>query len=117
MNADLNPPSQTVNDEPSDHREEPLPVVNKGDLVIPSAITLWHRKGSHALPKGSIPIAWRHEPTIPLSELSVDALNAIQAPSLVLSISRDGQRAKVRNQETGSTSVLGLRGLNVMPKS
>lgn len=86
-----------------------------GDIIIPTGATSWCRKGSTRLPKGSIPYKARNDDEVLLAYMTAEGMSAIQRPSKILAISTDKKRVKVRNQETGRTDVLTLKGLQMMP--
>ncbi|MBE9065149.1 hypothetical protein IQ260_00585 [Leptolyngbya cf. ectocarpi LEGE 11479] len=87
-----------------------------GDVVIPTSATVWYRKGSARLPKGSLPYGMGKEPSVHLAAMEIEGLDALQAPSLVLSVSQDGYKLRIRNQETGRTSIVSTAGTKQMPK-
>ncbi|MEM0979985.1 MAG: VapE domain-containing protein [Cyanobacteria bacterium P01_H01_bin.58] len=90
--------------------------IQQGDVVIPTGDTVWYRKGSARLPKGSLPYGLGKEASVNLSLMEVEGMDALQAPSMVLSVSEDGYKLRIRNQKTGRTSTVSTVGTRLMPQ-
>ena len=89
--------------------------IHVGAVVIPTGDTIWHRRGSARLPKGSLPYGMGKEPLVSLAAMTATGMGALQGPSLVLSVSEDGERIQVRHQESGRTSVFSVANTRVLP--
>jgi P4 family phage/plasmid primase-like protien len=85
-----------------------------GDTVLVMGAGKWIRHGSDKLPWQEVPKRWRSAPEIPLSALSDRLFLEIQDGGKVLSLSRDGQRVRVKNQATGRVSVLAVGDVRVL---
>lgn len=95
----------------SDH----LPEV--GDIVIANGSATLYRASSDKLPWQAVPRQLRNKSEIPVKSLDTELFHELTAPSKVLTISKDGKRVKVRNQETGRTTVFKVSDLNVLQAS
>jgi hypothetical protein len=76
-------------------------ILHEGDVIIPLATATWYCSGSDKLPWREVPPSRKGASSIPINVLSSSLFHEMQDPSLVLAISKDGQRVKVRNQRTG----------------
>lgn len=87
----------------------------KGDRVTIDATATWFKAGSAALPWQKITKKQREAASIKVSSIEDSALfQELIAGGIVISISRDGQRVKVRNQSTGRTSVFNVENVWVL---
>ncbi|MGG6295248.1 hypothetical protein ACQ4M4_12735 [Leptolyngbya sp. AN02str] len=93
---------------------QPPPEV--GDLVLISTSAVWIRNGSDKLPWEQVPKKYRSEPEVPINLLNDGLMIELTNPSKVLSISKDGKRVKVRQQQTARTSVFGIEFAHVLKR-
>ncbi len=94
----------------------PPPQVEVGDIVAIKGIATWHRNGSDKLPHQEVPKSKRQDMELPITCLSDRLFLELTEPSKVLSISKDGERVRVRNQNTGRNSVFRLTDVEVLHK-
>ncbi|HEY9737575.1 MAG TPA: hypothetical protein V6D06_14875 [Trichocoleus sp.] len=94
---------------------EPPP--EPGDRVLIDAAASWIRAGSDPLTPRGVPESYRDVEQIPLSALPIWLSNELTDLSQVISLSADGQRAKVRNQKTSRISVFELQFVHVLQKA
>lgn len=97
-------------DPPLNKPDEP----DEGDIVIVEAIATWVGSGSDKLPWKDVPKPYRGRTEIPLNVLSDRLMIELTGPSKVLKRSPDGSRVKIRNQETGRTSVFPIEFVRVL---
>jgi hypothetical protein len=108
----------TLKSESPDIPEEFSTGVTKGDrVVVLPAVAKWFRRGSQSLPKGCFDRAFKGHQHIPLSAIEGDIFHELCDGGIVLSVSRDGERVKVRHQKTGRTSVFSVDGVQVLEVS
>lgn len=88
-----------------------------GDLVAISGTAIWLKSGSDKLPWKEVPKTLRDSAEIPVNALEGRIFVELTGESLVLGISRDGKRVKVRNQETGRNSTFPIQFVHVLKKA
>jgi predicted transcriptional regulator len=92
--------------------DQPKNTPTVGQAVLVTATATWHKNGSDKLPWFNVPRNLRGQKTISLGALSGELFNQLIGKSLVLSITNE--KARVRNLETGRTSVFLLSDLRVL---
>lgn len=111
----------------SDRPPEPAPktpelienvkAIAPGDFVLITGDANWIRAGSDRLPWQKVPKGYRSSPTIPVNVLELALFQELKDGGKVLELSRDGERVRVRNQETGRTSVFPAKDVRVLSKA
>lgn len=98
----------------SESLEKPMDIseVQKGDpvVVMPGQAVLF-RNGSQRLPKGAVSREFYGAKNIPLAAIEGAVFHELCDGGLVMGISHDGHRVKVRHQSTGRTSVFNRDGV------
>jgi KaiC/GvpD/RAD55 family RecA-like ATPase len=89
------------------------PAVN--DIVIPFGTATWIRNGSDKLPWKEVPRSRRSDAEIPIEVLGSVLFHELQSPSKVLRVRNE--RATIRNQQTGRTSVFALKDLQMFRRA
>lgn len=87
----------------------------KGDQVIPLAVAYWFKAGSDRIPAKilkEIPPSLKTATQIRLSEFPDEFFHELQQPSMVIGISKNGEKVKVRNPN-GKTSVFCAWGVRL----
>jgi hypothetical protein len=115
-------PSDHRSDHPSDFGDHfelidnviTSPILQVGDTVIMNANAVWLRAGSDKLPWREIPPSQKDKSAILVTVLPIDLFSELIGPSKVLEFSQSGTRVKVRNQETGRTSVFRLEDVQLL---
>lgn len=103
-----------ISPQPVNKQQLSLPEV--GDLVLVAAAATWYRSGSDKLTWSDVPKSYRDKAEIPLSVISGELFTDLIGISKVISISKDGKKIKVRQQEKGRTSVFGVEAVTVYRK-
>lgn len=109
--------SDTENTSISKDSEMKNSAPNLGDLVVVLGIAQWIRRGSDKLPYKEVHKSLREAAEIPINTLSDRLFNELQEGGRVLSTSADDQRVKVRNQNTGRTSIFYSRDVRVLAQA
>ena len=113
------PESMMNSEPPSDHLSDHLPIASDqvitsqvvaplpstGDLVIINATATWYKRESDRLPYRDLPPSIRSQSAIPVNKLHGPIFHELIDISEVIGYNRDRTRVKVRNQQTGRTSV------------
>jgi AAA domain len=99
--------------------EEVITFPEIGDLVIANGTATWFCSGSDKLPARELRPSQKEQTVLPINELPDRLFFELIEPSRVLEISlrRGGKRVKVRNQQTGRTSVFKLSDVKVLHKA
>ncbi|OLP15608.1 hypothetical protein BST81_25370 [Leptolyngbya sp. 'hensonii'] len=85
-----------------------------GDLVTICGGGSWIRSGSDKLPWKELRPSLKELPQIPLNQLPDALFHELTGDSLIISLSRDRKRVKVRNQQTGRNSVFAINDVQVL---
>lgn len=85
-----------------------------GDLVVANSTAIWYRSGSDKVPWQQVPKQLRQASAIQLTSFGFDLFHELTQPSKVLALSQDRERVKVRNQQTGRTSILKTADVGVL---
>ena len=94
----------------------PPPQIAVGDTVLVNATAEWIRQGSDEIHWKAIPKPHRKVPRIPVNCFEGRLFMELTDLSRVLSLSEDGLRAKVQNQQTERISVFEVQHLNILEK-
>lgn len=88
----------------------------KGDIVLIAASANWVRQGSDKLPPQSVPQQYRDAKEIPLGALPPGLSFELTDLSVVLKVSTDRKRVRVRNRKTGRNSVFPIEFARVFKR-
>ncbi|NET39117.1 MAG: hypothetical protein F6K19_45285 [Cyanothece sp. SIO1E1] len=95
---------------------EPIsPPPQVGDQVLVNGVATWIRNGSDKLPWKQVPKKMRNAAEVPIACLDDQLFHQLMNGGRVLSRSKDGARVKIRNPETGRTSVFPITNVVVLP--
>ncbi|NET39781.1 MAG: hypothetical protein F6K19_48800, partial [Cyanothece sp. SIO1E1] len=95
---------------------EPIsPPPQVGDQVLVKGVATWIRTGSDKLPWKQVPKKMRNAAEVPIACLDEHLFHHLMNGGRVLSRSKDGERVKIRNPETGRTSVFPITDVVVLP--
>ncbi|MBE9179126.1 AAA family ATPase [Oculatella sp. LEGE 06141] len=87
-----------------------------GDLVIAIGSATWLRSGSDKLPWKEVPKSKRSDPQIPINCLGEPLFRELMDGGKIIDVSRDRERVKVRNQQTGRTSIFPATDVRVLKR-
>jgi hypothetical protein len=87
-----------------------LKTLEPGHLVAIAASAEWIRQGSDPLPEGW----WQTVPTVPIALLSHAIFCEFMVTHVVIQISEDGARAKIRNPQTQRISTFAIEHLSIL---
>lgn len=79
--------------------------LSTGELAVATEEAIWYRNGSDKLPSRDLPPSLKTVSSFQILKLPSDLLVELMGVSRVLEFNRDRTRVKLRNQETGRTSI------------
>jgi hypothetical protein len=94
-----------------------LKTLEPGHLVAIAASAEWIRQGSDPLPEGwwrTVSKDQKFAPTVPIALLSHAIFKEFMGTQVVVQISEDGARAKIRNPQTQRTSIFAIEHLSIL---